>query len=211
MRKRCGPGWLGAGVIALLALASACRKDEVTHAQVPKEPPAGAPAMPGPMPGGGAPTGGAMAGDVAPPPRPEGGLAWTLPKGWEQSIGGGMRYATLKAPVPGKLDVSVVVLPGPAGGELANVNRWRGQIGLGPFDEGALRAARKPVATKAGEFALYDFTSDGQVKSRLVAGLAEIQGNTWFLKMVGDADPVASARPEFIRLLESLRLERKNP
>jgi len=151
-----------------------------------------------------------MAGDVAAPPRPEGGLAWTLPKGWEQNLSGGMRYATLKAPQPGKLDISVVVLPGPAGGELANVNRWRGQIGLSPIDEGGLRAARKPVRTKAGEMALYDFTSDGQVKTRVVAGLTESQGNTWFFKMVGDADPVAAARADFIRLLESVR-EGKNP
>jgi hypothetical protein len=215
MGKRCRPGWLATGAFAALALTMACKKDEVTYARVPKEAAGGgAPAMPGPRPGGGgggAPMGGGMAGDVPPPPRPEGGLAWTLPKGWEQSMGGGMRYATLKAPVPGKLDVSVVVLPGPAGGELANVNRWRGQIGLGPMDEAALRSARTAVKSKAGELAVYDFTSDGQVKSRLVAGLAEVEGNTWFVKMVGDAGPVATARPEFIRLLESLRLERKNP
>ncbi len=160
---------------------------------------------------GSGPMGGAMTGDVPPPPRPEGGLAWTLPKGWEQSVAGGMRYATLKAPAKGKLDVSVVVLPGPAGGELANVNRWRGQIGLGPIDAVELAAARKAVKSKAGEVALYDFTSDGQVKSRLVAGLTQAQGNTWFVKMVGDAEPVAAAHPEFIHLLESLRLESKNP
>ncbi|HET9594818.1 MAG TPA: hypothetical protein VFP65_04510 [Anaeromyxobacteraceae bacterium] len=151
-----------------------------------------------------------MQGDVAAPPRPEGGLTWTLPKGWEQSLSGGMRYATLKAAQPGKLDISVVVLPGPAGGELANVNRWRGQIGLEPIDDAALRAARKPVKSKVGELALYDFTSGAQAKTRLVAGLTENRGNTWFFKMVGDADPVAAARADFIRLLESVR-EGKNP
>jgi hypothetical protein len=195
---------------AALALSAACRQDEVTHAQVPKEAPGGsAPAGmggAGPSPAGG----GGMQGDVAPPPRPEGGLAWTLPKGWDESLSGGMRYATLKAPQPGKLDISVVVLPGPAGGELANVNRWRGQIGLEPIDEAGLRAARKPVKTKAGEMSLYDFTSGGQVKTRLVAGLTENRGNTWFFKMVGDAEPAAAARADFIRLLESVR-EGKNP
>jgi hypothetical protein len=143
-----------------------------------------------------------------PPPRPtEGALRWTLPKGWTESVAGGMRYATLKAPGAGKLDVSVVVLPGPAGGELANVNRWRGQIGLGPIDEAALAKARVAVKAKVGEVALYDFTSEGAARSRVVAGLLSVGGNTWFVKMVGDLDPVAAARRDFIRILESLRLD----
>jgi hypothetical protein len=148
-----------------------------------------------------------MAGDVPPPPPPSGEarLTWTLPKGWTQSLQGGMRYATIAAPSDGKLDVSVVVLPGPAGGELANVNRWRSQIGLPPLDAAGMAAARKAVAAKAGPVSLYDFTSDGQKKSRVVAGLAEVGGSTWFVKMTGDEKPVATARAEFIRLLESLR------
>ena len=134
-------------------------------------------------------------------------MKWTLPKGWTESLSGGMRYATLKAPVPGKLDVSVVVLPGPAGGELANVNRWRGQIGLPPVDEAALAGARKLVRSGAGPVSLYEFTSEGQRRSRIVAGLVEVAGNTWFVKMVGDAEPASAARPDFLRLVESLRLE----
>ena len=75
-----------------------------------------------------------------PPPRPtgQGALKWALPKGWTETPGSGMRYATLTPPGAGKVEMSVVVLPGAAGGELANVNRWRGQIGLPPLDEAAL-------------------------------------------------------------------------
>ena len=51
------------------------------------------------------------------------------------------------------------------------------------------------------------FTSDGQKKSRVVAGLFEAGGSTWFVKLTGDAEAVASARPDFLRLMESLRLE----
>ena len=118
-----------------------------------------------------------------------------------------MRYASFKVPVKGTVDASVVVLPGPAGGELANVNRWRGQIGLEPLDAGALSGARKTIATKAGPLNVYDFTNDAKPRSRVVAGLAEIQGNTWFVKLTGDADAVASARKDFMQLLGSLRFE----
>lgn len=185
--------------VAGLSLA-ACQRDEVAHYLVPREGPAAAPAM-------GMPAG--MAGEVPAPPRPPGAgaLAWTLPGAWTETRGGdSMRFATLKPPVEGRIDVSVVVLPGTAGGELANVNRWRGQIGLPPLDDAALTRARRGVATKAGEVSLYDFTSEGQHRTRLVAGLAVVRGNSWFLKMMGDERAVGAARPDFLRLVESLHL-----
>lgn len=118
-----------------------------------------------------------------------------------------MRYATFHAPVHGKLDVSVTVLPGDAGGELANVNRWRNQIGLAPIDPDGLGSARKPVKTAMGPVSLYDFTNGGAAKRRVVAGLALVEGKSWFVKMTGDESAVAKARPDFLRLVESLRLE----
>jgi hypothetical protein len=149
-----------------------------------------------------------MPAGVANPEAPKGrGLRWTLPAGWTEAAGGAMRFATLKPPVPGKVDASVVVLPGPAGGELANVNRWRGQIGLPALDEAGLARARKVMKTQAGTLKVYDFRSDGKPASRLVAGLTEAAGDTWFVKMTGDADAVGAAREDFMKLLGSLRFE----
>ena len=187
-------------------LASACSRDDVTHYRVPTLPPARSAAIPAGMaggPGAGTPDGS----DVPPPPPTSGGLRWTLPKGWTESAGGQMRYATLKPPVAGRVDASVVVLPGPAGGELANVNRWRNQIGLPPVDDAALTGARRVVKTKAGPLHVYDFTSDGDPRNRVVAGLTSAKGNTWFVKLNGDAAAVAAARTDFLELLGSLRFE----
>src|SRR5208282_2908095 len=144
-------------VAATSALLVACTDDQVTHSRVAKEEAAPAPSqaappmanmpsapMAAPMPGAPtAPPG--MKGDVPVPPKPTGaeGLSWTLPKGWTQTLSGGIRYATLKPAGGGNLDASVVVLPGQAGGELANVNRWRGQLGLSPLDAAALPSVRK--------------------------------------------------------------------
>jgi hypothetical protein len=182
-----------------LAGFTACDQDGVTHYRVAKASPQGAPTMPAGM---------GMQGDVPPPAAPAGGgLRWTLPKGWSETQGGSMRFASFKVPVKGTVDASVVVLPGPAGGELANVNRWRGQIGLEPLDEAALASARKTLATKAGPLKVYDFTSGGASGKRLVAGLTEIEGNTWFVKLTGDAGAVGAAREDFMKLLGSLRLD----
>jgi hypothetical protein len=195
-----------AAAAALMAVASGC-KDEIAHYRVPKGSEGASPiARPAAMPG-------MPASDVPAPPQPSGvsALRWTLPARWTESRGGSaMRYATLKAPVDGRLDVSVTVLPGEAGGELANVNRWRGQIGLPSLDDAALAAARRPIETKAGVVSLYDFTSEGAQRSRVVAGLALIDGNTWFIKMTGEAPAVERARADFLRIVESLRLDAAN-
>jgi hypothetical protein len=103
--------------------------------------------------------------------------------------------------------MSVVVLPGAAGGEVANVNRWRGQIGLPPLDDATLAKNRQVVKTKLGPVAVYDFTSLGDVKSRMVTGLVSTaDGNTWFFKLMGESEPVGKAKPAFMKYLESLHL-----
>jgi hypothetical protein len=185
---------------ALLLVLGACGRDEVSHYRVPKS------SEVPPAPAGQAMAG--MAGSVPPPPdvATTGQLQWALPKGWTESRSGGMRYATLKPTAPGKLDVSVTVFPGQAGGELANVNRWRNQIGLPPLDEAALAKDRRALKSPAGDVALFDYTSDGKEKTRLVAAILFAGGNSWFVKMVGDAGPVAASRADLVRLLESLRL-----
>ncbi|WP_242346603.1 hypothetical protein [Anaeromyxobacter terrae] len=198
----------GALVAALATLAlAACRGEEIAHYRVPKSSgsaSAGSAAASSPMM--------PASGQVPAPPSPVAGskLSWTLPARWTETTGGGMRYATLKAPVGGRLDVSVTVLPGEAGGELANVNRWRGQIGLPALDGAALAKARRPLETKAGTVSLYDFTSEGATKSRVVAGLTVVDGNSWFIKMTGDAGAVDAARPDFLRIVESLRRDASN-
>ncbi|HYD39346.1 MAG TPA: hypothetical protein VEB43_00825 [Anaeromyxobacter sp.] len=151
----------------------------------------------------------ATAGPTAPRPAVAegGGVRWTLPAGWQEKQGGGdMRHATLTPP-GANAEVTVVRLSGPAGGELANVNRWRNQLGLPPLGAPELAPARKTLGTAAGELAVYDFTSTGAKKLRTVAGLTSVEGETWFFKLTGDADAVASVRPAFLDLLGSLRLE----
>ena len=63
-------------------------------------------------------------------------IDWTVPEGWKQQPGSAMRFATFQIETkrqPIELSVSN------AGGSiLANVNRWRGQLGLEPVGESEL-------------------------------------------------------------------------
>lgn len=198
-----------AASLLLAATCSACKEDVVTHTRIAKSEHKAAPPQ-APPPGMGGGMDGAAGNAVTPPPRPEAATAlkWTLPQGWTQEDGSGMRYATIKPTSEGKIEISVVMLPGMAGGELANANRWRGQLGLEPVDEAGLAAIKKALTTKAGPVAVFDFVSDGQQKSRMIAGLlADKDGRTWFLKMVGDEAPVAASQADFSHLLETLHFD----
>ncbi len=66
--------------------------------------------------------------------------AWTLPEGWTQEPGEGMRFATIKIPTDEQaLELTVIPLPmPPTDGMLSNINRWRGQLGLAPVDDAGL-------------------------------------------------------------------------
>lgn len=64
-------------------------------------------------------------------------VRWTLPAGWTEDKGRGDRVATLQL---GSLELAVTRLGGTAGGPLANINRWRGQLGLPGLAEAELAA-----------------------------------------------------------------------
>ncbi len=137
-------------------------------------------------------------------PAHENSLHWILPNGWKELPGSGMRLATMLPPGATNADVTVTALPGDVGGELANVNRWRGQIGLPAFDMEDLAKSRTKISSRAGRVTLHDFIGSGEKKMGLVAGTISVNGRIWFFKLKGEAEAVAAARPDFKRLLRSL-------
>jgi hypothetical protein len=63
---------------------------------------------------------------------------WTLPEGWRQKAGSGMRFATLEfGSADQAIELTVIPLgvpPGePSAYVLSNVNRWRQQLQLPPL------------------------------------------------------------------------------
>lgn len=182
-------------VISFVFLMAACGDESITRARVPKseEAPAVAAAPHDHESREGPDHGPAAA-----------GLKWTLPSGWKETPGTGMRLATWTPPGGLKTEGTVVSLPGDSGGDLANANRWRGQIGLPPTDEAGMAASRTKVSSKAGPVSVYDFTSEGSSKTRLIAAVVKTGDTTWFFKLMGDAAATESARPGFLAIMKSL-------
>jgi hypothetical protein len=87
-------------------------------------------------------------------------LRWTLPSGWQQADEKqSMRYATLRfGPKDKPLEVSISA----AGGSLlANINRWRGQIGLKPIADADLPKVAKSEKINGKDVILVDMGGPG--------------------------------------------------
>ncbi|HEX2101504.1 MAG TPA: hypothetical protein VHF69_12610, partial [Candidatus Synoicihabitans sp.] len=106
------------------ALLGGCGDKTVSYYEVPREHTAAANPHAATAP---------MAGNVPTPARPPGPqLEWDKPANWTEQPGSQMRLASyaFTADDGSKADISVTAFPDAAGGLVANINRWRGQVGL---------------------------------------------------------------------------------
>ncbi|MDB6029202.1 MAG: hypothetical protein JWM68_5425 [Verrucomicrobiales bacterium] len=133
-------------------------------------------------------------------------VQWTTPKDWQELPPTSIRLGNFV--IPGKdgkkADVTITSFPGSVGGELSNVNRWRGELGLPAVQEGEISS--QSVDVGAAKAKLYDFNAD---QSRTVVASLPRAGATWFFKMRGDKEVVTLATETFLEFLKSIRFEAK--
>ena len=160
-------------------------------------------------------SGGSTNAPTPPPIEPSQGapLRYKLPPGWEEKPLSPMRLASFKAVAPNgkEADVSVVSLPGMAGGDLANVNRWRGQMNLGAIDENTLAKNAEHAQANGHDYLVVDLVSDApigdqQEKQRILAAILDESDRSWFIKMTGEDTTVASQKNAFNDFLHSLTI-----
>lgn len=143
----------------------------------------------------------------APGPVGDGTVTWQLPDGWTPVKASSARYATLA--ITGadgsKGELAVTHFPGDVGGDLANVNRWRAQIGLKPIDEAALSSSVTQVTAGPKKIKVIDATGP---QNRCAAGWVFHGGETWFFKFTGPDALVGAEKAKFNAFLESIRFNK---
>jgi hypothetical protein len=131
-------------------------------------------------------------------------LQWKVPNNWKTAPVTSMRYASFS--VPGQngeaADVSVVDLPGEAGSDLDNVNRWRGQIGLPPVEDSGLQSLIAGLKGTNDEFRTVDMAGP---KARTLAAWVRQDGHTWFFKLSGPNQLVEGEKGKFAEFLQSVQ------
>jgi hypothetical protein len=195
-----------AALLGLPLLFAACEKAKVTTYQVPKSaaPQAvAAQADKAPQPAPKAAAGRGNMADMAVPTASGDGLTWTAPEHWKAKAPGAMRRGsyTITDDRNNEADLSITAFPGNVGGELANVNRWRGQIDLEPITEGELPAALNRFEKNGLKFAVLDITGPTQ---RTIGAMVPYNGATWFFKLQGPVRLVTQEKDAFMKFLESV-------
>lgn len=141
------------------------------------------------------------------PATPE--LTFTTPDNWKEGARGSMGSRSF---VVGDAADGVIVkmsdFPpvGMMADPLANINRWRGQLGATPAEEGKLDDVSEPITIAEVEGRLTDITSpDGSQK--MLAAMVQKYGKVWFFQMLGPAKGVEAAREDFTKWLAGVKIE----
>lgn len=130
------------------------------------------------------------------------GPAFEIPGHWQEGVASAMRRGSFRVTGPeGEGDISITSFPGDVGGLLANINRWRGQLGLGPISEAELPGATETLPARGIDLTLVEFDGPSQ---GTVTAIASHGGASWFFRLTGPTALVARERDNFVEFLRTI-------
>jgi len=135
---------------------------------------------------------------------------WTVPQNWlqHQQPVSSMAIASFQAGADPQSPIVTITRLGPrAGSVLQNVNRWRRQVNLPPLaSENQLRS--QTIETPAGPILYFDIAGP---QASLLVGIQRLPTATWFYKLAGEPQAVASQEQAFKTFLGSIRFPNSQP
>lgn len=135
------------------------------------------------------------------------GLAWTAPANWQAKPGSAMRKGSYAITGEGgTADMAITAFPGDVGGEVANVNRWRGQIQLPPVSESEVAKAITRLEANGLKIAWVELANNvSGAPTRVLGAWVPFQNSTWFFKLSGPDALVAKEKAAFLQFLTTVK------
>ena len=136
-------------------------------------------------------------------------ISLKAPPGWQRQPPAPMRKASfvVEGADGAKVDISVTSFQGESGGLLANINRWRGQLGLEAVDAEHLESIIERRTLAGRDFVIVDLANEqapADKRQRVIGAIVPAPGETWFFKMTGDDALTAAQKPALLEVLESV-------
>jgi hypothetical protein len=149
-------------------------------------------------------------GDAAAGPAP--GITYKKPDGWKKrSDPSGVRVVVFDiSDGDQSAEIGVTSLEGDAGGLLLNVNRWRAQLGVKDFNDDQLKEETRSIQVFGKAGAYFDMTAqekDDRTTKRILGVAVEVDGKTWFVKMIGPKELVGKEKETFEAFVKSIEIE----
>ena len=132
-------------------------------------------------------------------------LIWEKPDSWISSEGSSMRLASFAIPYSGGTgDLSVIQLGGDGGGLKSNVNRWRGQLNLGPID---LFDIEKDIIKEEGQLNIYSMIQiiNQKMDRAFLCAIIPSGNFTIFVKLSLEPIGIIEIKDDFIKFCSSLK------
>ena len=150
----------------------------------------------------------AMPGQAA-APAISNSLTWAAPDHWAAKALGAMRRGSFTPKnAAGEADCSIFLFPAATNPLLANINRWRGQIGLAPTTEAQLPTETTVIENSGLKFTTVDLVSqpaDGTAPVRMLGAILYRGNEAWFFKLTGPDAVVAAEKTPFLDFLRTVR------
>jgi len=130
-----------------------------------------------------------------------------IPKTWIATAPNPMRKGSwsITQTDGSKAEIAVTVFPGDVGGDTANVNRWRGQLGLEKVTDEKIKSDQSPINVGNLTGRVYQLASaDG--KKFTTAVILPKNNATWFFKLTGDTAVVSSEKESFLKMVTQTQL-----
>ena len=185
-----------------LCVLSSCKDDEIRTFRVATDSTAENPPPPAVAPVGATPK------EDAPhaPAAASGSVGWLAPADWKAEKPSQFLTAAYALPSGGRVTVSK--LGGDGGGLAANLNRWRGQVGLKPLAENEVVGQPLKIADSQEEMLLFNLTAENSAADAegILAGVLPLKTETWYFKFSGPVGVLRKTEGVFAEFLRSVRI-----
>jgi hypothetical protein len=134
--------------------------------------------------------------------------AWKPPPHWRVDPGASAIVAAAyeATNADGGAKITATMLTSDGGGPLANIIRWRGQLGLPPIE----RLDEQPITDLGGGSLVVDLSAADGAR-RMMAAIVSSSEETWFFKITGTPKGVEAERPDYDRLVRGVGLGEGTP
>jgi hypothetical protein len=176
------------GLIALVLVSSSCNRRPITVYQVPKS-------------------------DFGLEDSPH-FIKWKLTKEWQKRQPSKMQLYKYQYNKDSdhQAILTITMIPGNGGGLLANVNRWRNQLGLGQTTKKALDKQKTVIKKSAFDITVVGLDSTDQHRkpfSAMIAAYLTINDEAWFFKLTGNGHLHHGFNEPFNTFLNSVEVNYK--
>jgi hypothetical protein len=142
-----------------------------------------------------------------------GPFIFDLPEGWQSRPASGMRKVDVVIQEDDKSAVFTAIdfpadSPPMMSDPVANVGRWRREVGLPPLSDDETKATMQPIeidGTKATFVAAVPDAGQSQANLATLAAMFTRGDTIWFFKLHGDRDVVAAQKDKFETFLKSVK------